>query len=158
MEVHADELVVAGTVRELADESTLVLVGRVVDAEMSDLVADSDDGAGVQMEHLSVEVESMLTGDEARVEGGEVTVRQAATDHGKVPVTNGLPPARIGQCAVFFLAESSKDGVWRLTSTQGRYLIDPEGRLIGAHAHGSGADVIEKIEGMTVAELQAEVG
>lgn len=158
IQVDADERVVAESLEDLADESEIVVVGRVLRAQDAELIADSEDGKGVQMEHLTVEVESVLDGDGDLASSGEVTVRQAGRDHGRVPRTNGLLPAQVGQCAVLFLDKTSRERVLTITSTQGQFVVDDEGQLHGADAHGPGAEVVRKIEGMTVEELRAALG
>lgn len=158
IQVDADERVFAESLEDLADESEIVVVGRVLRAQDAELIADSEDGKGVQMEHLTVEVESVLDGDGDLASSGEVTVRQAGRDHGRVPRTNGLLPAQVGQCAVLFLDKTSRERVLTITSTQGQFVVDDEGQLHGADAHGPGAEVVRKIEGMTVEELRAALG
>lgn len=158
LEVDVDERVVADTLDDLAGESEIVVLGRVLRAQDAELVADSEDGKGVQMEHLTIEVQSVLDGDEDLASSGEVTVRQAGRDHGRVPRTNGLLPAQAGQCAVLFLDKTSRERVLTITSTQGQFVVDDEGQLHGADAHGPGAEVVRKIEGMTVEELRAALG
>ncbi len=147
---QADEAVQAESVSELAAASELVVIGQVQSAEPAELIPDGPDGKGRQYEHLKVQILQLLAGNE--VAGAQIVVRQASLDHDKVAVTNGLNPAQVGECAVFFLVPSKAPDTWRVTSSQGRYAIDSAGRLVGAEAD---SPVVTQVEGLTLPELTA---
>jgi hypothetical protein len=148
---HADEAVQAASVAELAAASELVVIGEVQSAEPAQLIPDGPDGKGRQYEHLQVQILEVLVGNE--VAGGQIVVRQASLDHDKVAVTNGLDPAQVGECAVFFLVPSKASDTWRVTSSQSRYSIDSAGRLIGAESDSHDSPVVTQVEALTLSEL-----
>lgn len=148
--VHADEVVNAKSWEELILASELVVVGRVSGAEPADFIPDGPDGEGVQMEHLKVDVLEVLHGS---VADAQISVRQSVLDHGQVPVTNGLAPAKVDECALFFLTPSSAAEAWTITSSQGRYTVDSTGQLSGAEGGATEAPVVAEIEQMKLPSI-----
>lgn len=150
--VVSDEVNSPATLDELVSLSDQVVIGKVTAEKLAEHIPDSGDGEGVQMENLAVTVQSSLKGES---EAGDVlTVRQVHRDHGRVPITNGRAPARVGQCGVWFLQPTSVPGVLTYTSAEGYYVVNRAGELVGNPGHHP---VTKEVTSLTLEDLVARI-
>ena len=123
------------TLEDMVQSSDLVIEGRVVDSKPGELRGEGPDGlGGVQFAETTVKIDRVLAG---AVSGDSVVIESMGWTSVGRPIelldgsTHHIHAA--GERAVFHLVRTRRPDdrvLYRLTSSQGKYLFRPDGSLL----------------------------